>query len=63
MKKKTVITTESFEVWIVSPSSDVAAEVAQAPEGGSWKPESSSESLTPVLEEDPDKDVPPSPED
>lgn len=58
MKKKTVITTEKFEVWFTPQPSDVPASVAQAPEADTWKPESSNESLTSVPEEHRDKDVP-----
>jgi len=63
MKKKTVITTEEFEVWFIPQSSDVPAGVAQGSEVDSWKPESSNESSTPVPREHPDKDVPPTHED
>lgn len=63
MKKKTVITTEKFEVWIIPQPTDVPAGVAQAPETDSWESESSNESLTPLPEEHPDKNAPPTPED
>lgn len=63
MKKKTVITTEKFEVWIVPQSPDVPAGVANAPETDSCESESSNESLTPVPEEQPDKNVQPTRED
>jgi len=63
MKKKTVITTEKLEVWIIPQPSEVPAGVAQAPETDSWESESSNDSLTVLPEEHPDKNAPPTAED
>ncbi len=63
MKKKTVITTEKLEVWFIPQPSEAPAGVAQAPETGSWESESSNQSLTPLPEEHPEKNAPPTNED
>jgi hypothetical protein len=63
MKKKTVITTEKFEVWVIPEPSEAPAAVARALETDCWESDSSNESLTPLPEEHPDKNVPPTQED
>jgi len=63
MKKKTVITTEKFEVWIIPQPSRVPAGVAHAPETEGWESESGKESITPSPEEHPDRNLPPTHED
>ncbi len=62
MKKKTVITTEKLEVWFIPQPSEIPAGVAQAPETDSWESEPSNESITPLPEEHPDKNMPPTAE-
>jgi hypothetical protein len=59
MKKKTVITTEKLEIWIIPQPSEVPAGVAQAPETDSWESESGNESITPLPAEHADTNVPP----
>jgi hypothetical protein len=62
MKKKTVITTEKFEVWVIPQASDVPATVAPAPRTDSSESEPGDE-LMPVPEEHSANNVPPTNED
>jgi len=63
MKKKTVITTEKLEVWIIPQPSEIPADVAQAPETEGWESEPGNESIMSLPEERPAESAPPTHED
>ena len=60
MKKKTVITTEKLEVWILPQPFAVPAEDARAQEADNCNSESKGDSLTLLPEEPSEKTLPPS---